>query len=83
MRNAYIEVKTEANSCQKVAAALRNMPGIKDADALFGDVDVMAVAEVSDDSADYLDELEALIESVKELSGVVTTVTRPVKSRED
>ena len=79
MRNAWIEVKTKSDTCQKVAKKLREFPEIKEADALFGNVDVLALAKIDDEKTDYLDNLEILIGKIKRLSDVVTTVTRPVK----
>lgn len=82
MRNAWIEVKTKSNTCQKVARKLRGLPEIREADALFGDVDVLVLAAIDDEKQDYLDKLEELIGKIKKIPGVVTTVTRPVKKPE-
>ena len=79
MKNAWIEVKTESNTCQIVAKALRDFPAVKEADALFGDIDVLVLVEIDDEQYDYLDQLEEIITKIKETKGVVTTVTRPVK----
>lgn len=79
MRNAWIEVKTKSSTCQKVAKALRSMPEVSEADALFGNVDVLCLVKINDEAKDYLDELELLIGKIKELDNVVTTVTRPTK----
>jgi len=83
MRNAWIEVKTEPNTCQKVAKKLRTLPEVKEADALFGNVDVLVLAKIDDKKSDYLDALEELIERIKKVEGVVTTVTRPTKRPKD
>lgn len=79
MKNAWIEVKTRSDTCQKVAKELRDFSEVKDADALFGDVDVLVLAKIDDEKGDYLDLLEELIGKIKRLDDVVTTVTRPVK----
>lgn len=79
MRNAWIEVKTKSNTCQRVAKKLRSFPEIVEADALFGNVDVLVLAKIDDKKKDYLDALEELITRIKKVNGVVTTVTRPTK----
>lgn len=83
MRNVWIEVKTESNTCQKVAKELRSFSEIKEADALFGNVDVLVLAKIDDKKSDYLDAVEELIRRIKKTSGVVTTVTRIVKRPEN
>ena len=78
-RNGWIEVKTKSSTCQIVARKLRQMPEVTAADALFGNVDVLALVEIDEAKGDYLDQLEKIIGKIKNIPEVVTTVTRPTK----
>jgi DNA-binding Lrp family transcriptional regulator len=63
---AYIFVITKEP--RKVAQAIRKIPGVVKADALFGTPDVIAIVEGSD-----LRSMDAVIDRIVEVPGVVGT----------
>jgi DNA-binding Lrp family transcriptional regulator len=66
----FITVDGEAT---EFAAALRLVPGVTAADAMTGEVDVLAVCE-----ADDLQTLNRIVTLIKQQTGVITTTTRVV-----
>lgn len=71
---AYVLIQTEVGTAAAVAAALRNLPGISDAESLTGPYDVIARAQAPD-----IDELGKLVLSrIQGLAGVVRTLTCPI-----
>ncbi len=71
---AYVLIQTEVGKAAGVAAALRDLPGVAEAESVTGPYDVIARAE-----ARNIDELARLIVSrVQTLGGVARTLTCPV-----
>ena len=71
---AYILLQTEAGQAARVAAALRNLPGVSETASLAGPYDVIARAQARD-----IDELAKLVTSqVQALDGVRRTMSCPV-----
>jgi DNA-binding Lrp family transcriptional regulator len=71
---AYILIDTEAGQAAAVAAALRDVPGVTEADGVAGPYDVIARAQ-----ARNVDELGKLVVSrLQAVGGVRRTLTCPV-----
>jgi DNA-binding Lrp family transcriptional regulator len=71
---AYVLIQTEVGKAAGVAAALRDLPGVAEAESVTGPYDVIARAQ-----ARNIDELARLIVSrVQTLGGVARTLTCPV-----
>ena len=72
--SAYILIQTEVGSGLKVAATIREIPGIEEANDVTGPYDVIAKA-----TARSVDELGRLVVGqVQEIKGITRTVTCPV-----
>jgi DNA-binding Lrp family transcriptional regulator len=71
---AYILILAEVGQAAAVAAALRDVPGVSEAECVTGPYDVIARAE-----ARNIDELGRLVVSrAQALGGVARTITCPV-----
>jgi Lrp/AsnC ligand binding domain len=68
---AYVFVDTENPGPKRVAREIRRLPGVVRADALLGTPDVIAIVE-----ADDIGEMDAVIDRIAELSGVLDTESK-------
>jgi DNA-binding Lrp family transcriptional regulator len=68
---AYVFITTTNPGPRKAVQAIRTIPGVAKADALFGTPDVIAIVEGSD-----LHEMDAVIDAIVELPEVVATDTK-------
>ena len=74
MVQAYILIQTEVGSASRVAAEIRQISGVTQADDVTGPYDVIVRAE-----ADTVDALGRLVVSqVQGLDGITRTLTCPV-----
>lgn len=68
---AYILINSSPGRSLKLAAEIRSVPGIRDADAITGDYDIIAVGEAAD-----VQTLGALVvKHIQKLEGVLRTKT--------
>lgn len=68
---AYVFITTTNPGPRKAVQAIRQIPGVVKADALFGTPDVIAIVEGSD-----LQEMDAVIDQIVELPEVLGTETK-------
>lgn len=68
---AYVFITTTNPGPRKAVQAIRQIPGVIKADALFGTPDVIAIVEGSD-----LRTMDAVIDQIVELPEVVGTETK-------
>jgi DNA-binding Lrp family transcriptional regulator len=68
---AYVFITTTNPGPRKAAQAIRKIPGVFKADALFGSPDVVAIVEGSD-----LRAMDGVIDAIVELPEVVATETK-------
>ena len=68
---AYVFITTTNSGPCKAVQAIRKIPGVVKADALFGSPDVIAIVEWSD-----LHAMDAVIDAIVELPEVVATETK-------
>lgn len=68
---AYVFVDTENPGPKRVVAAIRALPGVVRADALFGTPDVIAIVE-----GDNIAEMDAVIDRIVKIPGVTDTDSR-------
>jgi DNA-binding Lrp family transcriptional regulator len=68
---AYVFVDTENPGPRRVCQAIRLLPGVVRADALFGTPDVLAIVEGDDLAA-----MDAVIDRIVEIPGVVDTESK-------
>jgi DNA-binding Lrp family transcriptional regulator len=72
--SAYILIQTEVGKASAVAAAVRGLPGVVQADDVTGPYDVILRTE-----ADSIDELGRMVVSqVQLVDGITRTLTCPV-----
>jgi DNA-binding Lrp family transcriptional regulator len=71
---AYVFVDTVNPGPKRVVAALRKIPGVVRADALFGVPDIIALVEGHDVGA-----MDSVIDRVAELDGVMDTESKVVR----
>jgi DNA-binding Lrp family transcriptional regulator len=72
--SAYILIQTEVGKASAVAAAVRSLPGVVQADDVTGPYDVILRTE-----ADSIDELGRMVVSqVQLVDGITRTLTCPV-----
>lgn len=69
---AYVFITVDGEATE-LAAALRRVPGVIEADAMTGEIDVIAACE-----ADDLRTLNRIITLIKQQTGVITATTRVV-----
>lgn len=69
--SAYVFVTTTNPGPRKAVQAIRRIPGVAKADALFGTPDVITIVEGDDPAA-----LDAVIDRIVELPEVVATETK-------
>ncbi|MCS7223353.1 MAG: Lrp/AsnC ligand binding domain-containing protein [Armatimonadetes bacterium] len=72
MAKAYVFVKVGVGSAERVAACLRQLPGVKGADVVGGISDIVAFVEAND--AKGLSEL--VLTRIHAIEGVAETETR-------
>lgn len=68
---AYVFITTTNPGPRKAVQAIRKIPGVVKADALFGTPDAIAIVEGGD-----LHEMDAVIDAIVELPEVVATDTK-------
>lgn len=71
---AYVFVDTENPGPKRVVRAIRNLDGVVRADALLGTPDVVAIVE-----GDDIATMDAVIDRIAELEGVIDTDSRVVR----
>jgi DNA-binding Lrp family transcriptional regulator len=72
--NAYILIQTEVGKAASVAAEIRNLPGVANAEDVTGPYDVIVRAE-----AETVDDLGKLVVAkVQAVAGITRTLTCPV-----
>jgi len=71
---AYVFITTTNPGPRKACQAIRRLPGVVRADALFGTPDVVAVV-----TGDDLAGMDAVIDRIVELPGVVGTDSKVVR----
>ncbi|HEY2272025.1 MAG TPA: Lrp/AsnC ligand binding domain-containing protein [Jatrophihabitantaceae bacterium] len=72
--NAYILIQTEVGKAASVAAEIRNLPGVANAEDVTGPYDVIVRAE-----AETVDDLGKLVvANVQAVAGITRTLTCPV-----
>ena len=72
--SAYILIQTEVGKAHSVVQAVREVPGVVEADDVTGPYDVVVKAE-----ADTMDDLGRMVVSrVQQVDGITRTVTCPV-----
>lgn len=72
--SAYILIQTEVGKARDVAEAVRELPGVTDADDVTGPYDVIVRAEAAS-----MDELGKMVVSqVQQVDGITRTLTCPV-----
>jgi DNA-binding Lrp family transcriptional regulator len=72
--NAYILIQTEVGKAASVAAEIRNLPGVANAEDVTGPYDVIVRAEA--ESVDDLGKL--VVANVQAVAGITRTLTCPV-----
>lgn len=70
----YVFITVDGGATE-FAAALRLVPGVIEADAMTGEIDVIAACEADDPQA-----LNRIVTLIKQQTGVITTTTRVVIS---
>lgn len=74
MVNAYILIQTEVGKAAAVAAEVRNVPGVAEAEDVTGPYDVIVRAE-----AETVDDLGKLVVArIQAVEGITRTLTCPV-----
>jgi DNA-binding Lrp family transcriptional regulator len=72
--NAYILIQTEVGKAAAVAAEVRNVPGVAEAEDVTGPYDVIVRAE-----AETVDDLGKLVVArIQAVEGITRTLTCPV-----
>jgi DNA-binding Lrp family transcriptional regulator len=71
---AYVCVDTTNPDPKRIVKLLREIPGVVRADALFGTPDIVALVEGDDVAA-----LDAVIDQMVEIDGVIDTETKVVR----
>jgi DNA-binding Lrp family transcriptional regulator len=77
MVSAYVLVSVEAGKNQEVVAALRGVNGVKQAHACWGQPDIFAFVEVSDERA-LADTVLTTIQGIEGVNKTETHVTAPI-----
>jgi len=70
MQKAYILINAEAGKLWEIARAASNVKGVRMADTVTGEYDVIVYAELDD-----LSKLSEIIEQLQSLDGVIRTHT--------
>lgn len=76
MVSAYVLVTVEPGKNQEVAAALRGVPGVRQAHVCWGQPDIFAFVEVADDKALS----ETVLTKIQGIRGIRSTDTHTVVS---
>jgi len=71
---AYVFVDTENPGPKKVVREIRKLDGVLRADALLGTPDIVAIVEGND-----IAEMDAVIDRIAELDGVLDTESKVVR----
>ncbi len=71
MVRAYIEIKVESGREREVRDKLRTIPGVKLADIITGDIDIIVVVEAET----YNDIAGIILEKIRKIPGIVRTET--------
>ncbi len=71
MVRAYIEIKVEAGKEKEVRNKLREIPGVKFADIITGDIDIIVVVEAET----YNDIASIILERIRKIPGIIRTET--------
>ena len=71
---AYVFVDTENPGPKRVVREIRNLDGVVRADALLGTPDIVAIVE-----GDDIATMDAVIDRIAELEGVIDTDSRVVR----
>ena len=68
---AYVFVDTANPGPKRVTRAIRRLPGVVRADALFGTPDVIAIVE-----GDDIAQMDSVIDTIAEIPGVIDTESK-------